>query len=620
MKRYLLAACLLTFSFSALAKPGNTYKISPELIQATQSGISKSASAHTNAFNTDKNIIKNSDGEILAYIQLNNTSEATLNQIKATGVHIDKQIGNTLKVWVTSKTLSALEVIDGIQKVRAPVLPITRQQGEEDTEGNAIMQADDVRSGLSITGDGIKVGVISDGIDGLADSVESGDLPGSNTTCRRGGSGVHCGNNDYADDVAGASEGTGMLEIIYDMAPNAELYFATGFPDTIDMIDALDYLTNTAVVDIIVDDLGFGSEPFFEDGPLAQAVQDSIDAGVIYVTAAGNDARRHIQETFHDTDADNIHNFDDTGKNYIIADGGSQAILQWNDDFNEPTNDLDLIIDAYTNADNDCFDNDAEFNGGTYIGTSTTGEDSNTAAGGQALEIVNLGNSSYCYLMHVERTVSDSSSLTFELVVYGLNGENDLEYTETEDSIYGHPALDEVISVGAISSDDLLHDEKAYYSSEGPVTINGETARDKPDLMGIDYVQVTGNGGGLQVPFGGTSAAAPHVAACAALMLEANSQLSHTQVKTILQDTTFSDLGDPDYDNVYGYGLADCLDATTTAQATVGEGRVREAVDSGSSGASCSLEVKNSYKTNWASLLLGLTFLLLVGKKRYQKG
>ena len=54
-----------------------------------------------------------------------------------------------------------------------------------------------------------------DGVDSLAASQAAGELPAASTCC--------------PDEAGDGDEGTAMLEILHDMAPGAELGFATAF-------------------------------------------------------------------------------------------------------------------------------------------------------------------------------------------------------------------------------------------------------------------------------------------------------------------------------------------------------------------------------------------------------
>jgi serine protease len=66
--------------------------------------------------------------------------------------------------------------------------------------------------------------------------------------------------------------------------------------------------------------------------------------------------------------------------------------------------------------------------------------------------------------------------------------------------------------------------------------------------------------------FSGTSMAAPHVTAAAALVLQANPRLTSAQLAAVLTSTA-SDLGNQGYDNTFGYGLVDAKAAVQKALA-----------------------------------------------------
>src|SRR5262249_24037430 len=100
------------------------------------------------------------------------------------------------------------------------------------------------------------------------------------------------------------------------------------------------------------------------------------------------------------------------------------------------------------------------------------------------------------------------------------------------------------------------------FSSGGPAPIFFPTfvLRPKPDLAAFDRVMTTLPTGGHFNPFAGTSAAAPHSAAVAALLLSKNPTLSPAQVQSILTSTAV-DIETPGSDNRAGYGRIDALAA-----------------------------------------------------------
>ena len=78
-----------------------------------------------------------------------------------------------------------------------------------------------------------------------------------------------------------------MLEIVHDVAPGAPLAFATanlGMASFAANIRALRH----AGAKVIVDDIFYFAEPMFQDGVVAQAVNDVVGPGVSYFSAAGN--------------------------------------------------------------------------------------------------------------------------------------------------------------------------------------------------------------------------------------------------------------------------------------------------------------------------------------------
>ena len=89
------------------------------------------------------------------------------------------------------------------------------------------------------------------------------------------------------------------LQIVHDVAPEARLGFATAdggevnFANNIRALAGFQDAPNAQpdfTADIIVDDVIYPSEPFFQDGIVAQAVDEVAAAGVSHFSSAGNRA------------------------------------------------------------------------------------------------------------------------------------------------------------------------------------------------------------------------------------------------------------------------------------------------------------------------------------------
>jgi subtilisin family serine protease len=156
---------------------------------------------------------------------------------------------------------------------------------------------------------------------------------------------------------------------------------------------------------------------------------------------------------------------------------------------------------------------------------------------------------------------------------------------------------DKVIMVAAMHDSNTISrtdDVISSYSSRGPRSSDNDgdsTDEQKPEVaaiggMGASLVKGTkavwscrgvtpGQAAGcLFWGISGTSMACPHVAGICALMLDANPNLSPTQVKSILINTAV-DWGASGWDSSYGYGFVDAYEACVEAESTAtGDGEV----------------------------------------------
>src|SRR5215813_11639179 len=81
-----------------------------------------------------------------------------------------------------------------------------------------------------------------------------------------------------------------MLQIVHDIAPRAQLFFATANNSEASFAENILALRNAPYnCDIIIDDVGYFDEPPFQDGIVAQAVNAVTADGALYFSSAGNE-------------------------------------------------------------------------------------------------------------------------------------------------------------------------------------------------------------------------------------------------------------------------------------------------------------------------------------------
>jgi len=468
-----------------------------------------------------------SAGRVYVYVYLEPSADSSILEEYCELVERDEE--NHLAVaWIPLESLESLASLPEVRSIQTVLPPFVRQGGTV-SEGDVILKSSSIRESYGVNGTGIRIGIISDGVDSLEDAQATGDISYD----------VHILSNEV-----GGNEGTAMLEIVQDIAPGAELYFHDCGSSRLEFNRAVDALVDKGCT-VICDDIGWLSEPFFEDGIVADHVKEVIkEHNLLYVSSAGNSGDSHYQGLFYDS-GNGWHDFSSgqgEAKNLqleIQPSGDVWVFLQWNDRWEQSGNNYDLFLKNRDTSET--------------IASSEVYQDGDNLP----LEYImysNEGNSTFNASIEVKKISGETKEI--ELYIYYWPGVTVYpENIVAGDSIFGHPALPEAVAVGAVGVGDSGDYDLEYFSSVGPATIfyPYPEVRPKADISGLDGVSVTGENG-VSEQFYGTSASSPHVAAIAALVWSAFPEKSAMDIRRLLY-TSSTDLGDPGYDTIFGYGL-----------------------------------------------------------------
>ena len=403
------------------------------------------------------------------------------------------------------------------RKLSPDILIDVLEAGSRTTQGDVAHRANTARTTHGVDGTGIGIGVLSDGVGSLAARQATGDLPARVT--------VLAGQEGEGD------EGTAMLEIVHDLAPGAELYFATAFGGQASFAENIEALCE-AGADVIVDDIYYFVEGPFQDDIIARGVNAAVDDGCFYFSAGGNagnknDGTAGVWEgdfaagsplVLNGVPVGTQHDFGSgVTQNRITEDSPGAYLLWWADPLEGSANDYDLyLVDQ----------------NGVVLESSTRIQDGN--------------RDPYEYIDSSEEDHTDA-----RLIIVKTSGAADrylrLDTLEgqlavsTAGNLFGHSAAENAIAVAAVAvqsaggSGGVFDGTESVRtsSSDGPRRIffepdgtpitagnfssTGGKLLQKPDLAAATCVRTSTPGYSI---FCGASSAAPHAAAIGALVLE----------------------------------------------------------------------------------------------------
>ncbi|MGD0309795.1 MAG: S8 family serine peptidase [Acidobacteriota bacterium] len=424
------------------------------------------------------------------------------------------------------------------------------------TQGDVSHQSNTARAKYGIDGTGVKVGVLSDSAEEISFLIGTGDLPPDVV--------------DYQDidqtlnGGPGTSEGTAMMEIIHDMAPGAKLFFASAFNGEQSFADNIVALRNVYHCDVIVDDVSYLDEAVFQDSIVAQAVNDVTADGALYFSSVANSGNLTSgtsgtwEGDFLNGGANGsytLHNFGG-GQTFDRLTSSTTAVtLSWSDPLGASNNDYDLFV---LNA------------AGTAVLYASTDPQNGTQDPFEGI----FTNSAIPVNSRIVIGLFNGTTRALHLDTWGGR-----LGTATAGNTHGHNGGANSISVAAVYWNSARTGTRAFvggaanptetFSSDGPRRIfynpngtpitlgnflfgtNGGLLLIKPDMAAADGVGCRTPG---FFPFFGTSAAAPHAAAVAALIKSAKPGLTNAQIYQAMISTAL-DIRAAGIDRDSGYGI-----------------------------------------------------------------
>jgi subtilisin family serine protease len=628
----LLTACaaLLALPSSAAAKTGSPSGLSPRLAKlASRQVRSLSNPAQARAVGlapVGPGSLLRRGRRVVVYVRFDHGAVAALPALRAAGGQIVDSSRGYQTVTVAAKpadlrAVAGVANVDSVTEAHAPFTAATCPSGKVISEGVKQLDAGEgtgeARKEFSVDGSGVTVGILSDSIDSATEAADgsgpvathaledekSGDLPGPNSPCT---------NKEEVDvldefqpefEEEAFDEGRGMAQIVHDVAPGAKIDFATAFkPAMFGFAENIEKLAE-AGANVIADDVFYFEEPFFQDGPVAVAVNKAVEGGATYFSAAGNDNLFDPEgheigswETPEYRDAgscppavEGLSGFEGThcldfnpgagvDRTFgIKVEGGSVLTidLQWDEPWKGVNTDLDTFL---LNSEGSLLEAEALDNLKTQEPT-------------EILQWINRSSSTRTVQLAINRFAGANPGprLKFGLLENG-SGVAATEYPRSsgEDvvgpTVFGHSGSASAVSVGAIRFNSTTAPEE--YSSRGPVRhdfgpveegpepaeeLPSSEILSKPDLVATDcglttfFAQFVKEQGWR---FCGTSAAAPHAAGVAALMLQKESAAESPEIRAALQASAL-EVGEFGACSV-GAGLIDATEAIKDLLTPVG--------------------------------------------------
>jgi subtilisin family serine protease len=555
-------------------KPGLLAKLPHSLISLQQEHTAHLAQGAGVPFRSKDPLIRLVDDHVVVDAVASIDVDALKADLEILGMQSAVAFGRIVSGQLPISSIAAAGSLASLQFAH-PAVAVTNA-GTVTSQGDLAMRSNVARANFGVDGTGVKVGVLSESFNCLGDAptdTANGDLSPVTVV------------QEISNCAGATDEGRAMLQILHDVVPGASLYFASAFNGMASFATNIQSVA-AAGARVIVDDVLYLTEPFFQDGILAQAVDNVVAGGVAYFSAAGNFGRQSYESAFRPGNffADGAkssapgapHFFGGTAHNFKSGRGNDYFqkikvpgqttvvfILQWDSPFFSVSGGLG------TQSDVDFYILNA--NARQVLAGSVSDN-----IGRDAIEIIGLQNNGTKPLT-LNIMIVNHSGVSPGLVkyIYFFSGDPPTfkQFNTNSGTIFGHANAAGAEAVGAAAYFDtpvlgVSPPGLQSYSSAGTTPILFDLAGNptsdlreiKPEIVAPDCANTTFFFFEIDLEqdgfpnFCGTSAAAAHAAAVAALLLELKPTLTPAQIYETLERSVI-DMGFPGFDNDNGFGF-----------------------------------------------------------------
>jgi len=481
----------------------------------------------------DSRFVSRSDGDVHVSVTIEAASgrEEDLSDLVARHGAITSRFGGSVDAALPPDAVEEIAASPAVASIRRPAPVVSAHQGSYVSEGLPTINVSGELHDSGVNGSNVTIAVVDTGFNMDNDEIDH-----------------HvAGFKDFEDEDDGLDNetglhGTAVAELVVDTAPNASLRLYE-VETSRGMGAAIEHITRNTSADVATMSLGLLTGPFDGTSAIDGAIDDSVANGTTWFVASGNYADgQHYNQTWRDEDGDDWMDVSGSeGTIEVDADGGFDVYVSW------------AGADADT-QDYDVYLNDSE---GDVVDVSDTTQDGSH----RPVEMVGA-SSEGTFTLAIKKGDADGTA-DFDLFA---TRNTDLRPSSSPRSVSRPATGESAVAVGAVYYGD---NSLEGFSSWGP-TVDGRT---KPELVGPDGVKTSQSSTSGLNPFNGTSAAAPHTAGVAALVLDSvDKSIGPAELRRSLTDSaTPLDTRVPN--NRTGYGL---VNATGAIAAAGGDGTEEE--------------------------------------------